>query len=180
MKLVKKTIAAVVVIIAIMSVFAIPASAASSDADWQARIAGFSAISIADTNTKPGYTGALQVYLVHYGGSCASYIGQMAGVDGWFGNGTESAVITYQTAKGLHNSNKYPNVELGAVGTDTWNVIGGTLTACNPSGNNINLVYNLSTFLPVYQSKDTSPYTFKYVKIIDGMQNPSSVFHTCY
>ena len=108
MKLVKKPLALVLVVMMIMAVLVVPASAAGST--WIARFQKFAPTS--RTSYQTGYACAVQSILLDYNSTTHSYIANHGGVDGMFGSNTESAVKEFQNQENL-------TVD-GRVGPATW------------------------------------------------------------
>lgn len=114
-KLLKRSIALFLALIALISVVSVTALAAELDPIWRTEFRRFKMLSQGSPHT--GYVYALQQFLWAYP-STKSYIVNAGGVDGSFGTGTGNAVRVFQT-----NAKKdwLPSMAVdGIAGGDTW------------------------------------------------------------
>lgn len=124
MKYVKRNLALALTVIMIVSVMAVPASAATiSTINWDTQFSSFP--QLYNGSTQNGYIKMLQRFLLLYPFTYSSIYNASSaygGVDGGFGNKTEAAVKIFQrNALGAGEDDGY-------VGTKTWGAIRDMLT----------------------------------------------------
>lgn len=117
MKYIKRSLALVLVLIMLLTVMVLPASAVGGS--WQETIASFPGRSTNYRYVVDDYTTVIQRFLWCYGGSSRTYIAENGGTDGKYGSGTENAVEDFQAAEGLEAD--------GKVGPNTWRTIAKNL-----------------------------------------------------
>lgn len=111
--------AIMLVLTMMLSVVAFPASAALGSG-WSTEFATFPVLRRTNSGTYPGYTKALQRFLMCYNDNFKRVLEQNGGIDGRYGGNTEDVVIAYQIAEGLSND--------GVVGPGTWTQISNNLS----------------------------------------------------
>ena len=72
------------------------------------------------------YTGMIQRYMCVYNSTTRAYVVSNGGIDGSYGNGTKSAVLAYQAAKGLTQD--------GVFGYYSWSSLANALSLTSTSG----------------------------------------------
>ena len=165
MKKFRYFISMMLVSVTLVSVMAIPVSAA--DIDWQNRIAEFQQLSQLSRDIYPDYTIPLQQYLICFNDICLDKIMNAGGVDGYFGTATGDAVEIFQRAKGLTADR--------IVGSNTWRKIASTLRTEYTYGVNYKFTYD---DCHIIQASETAPYEFRYYTYLYGDIQVSHVFHT--
>lgn len=169
MKQVRKTMVLALVVIMVMSIMVLPASAASLSYYVKMQFNHFQTVYY--NNQYSGYTVALQRFLQCYSPTYANILRNAnkngnQGVDGWFGEYTYSALTEYQGAKGLDPD--------GWAGSDTWNKIANDLSEDTYADYKILSVNNKSV-IGVY----TDGYLPEYFIYYDGNGSGGSTFHNC-
>lgn len=127
MNTLKRPIIIVLLLVILMSILAIPASAVSNP--YYTHIKEFK--EIYNGSTLNAYIRAAQRFLLCYGGEARSDIISGGGVDGGYGYYTEAAVTAYQKEKWPYNTNEHD----GRVGPKTWEKIAIDLEY-SPGGSN--------------------------------------------
>lgn len=112
----KRFCSLIVVLALMMSMMALQASAVGSPSSF----AVFQQISINNGNSFPGYTRALQRFLMCYSEYNRSTMEDNGGTDGRFGPTTHRLTVSFQNACGLDPD--------GYVGPDTWTAIDRTMS----------------------------------------------------
>lgn len=163
MKMVKRTLALALLIVAMMSVLIIPASAATVNEPWVGRFGGFRMTS--EYNYITEYACTVQSILWGNSGT-KSIIEESGKVDGLFGSGTTRAVKTFQK-----NMNFPVKEQDGIVGPDTWKAMARSMQIDGynwfHSGDRIALGAHVLDGLCKFYYFDT-------------FGAPSKHFHTCY
>lgn len=118
MKLLKKTLALLLVVVMTMAILAVPASAASMY--WRDEFSTFKQISINTGRSQPGYTSAFQTFLWFYSDNYYDLMRANGGIDGSFGPTTSAIAKDYQGKKGLKVD--------GYVGPNTWRAVAGDMS----------------------------------------------------
>lgn len=134
MKAMKKTIVFVLVVVMMMSVMSLPASATLVE-PYYSHVSGF--VELYNGSTANAYIRALQAFLYHYPYTQTTIING-GGIDGGYGNATENAVKIYQEKKWPYDSTQWD----GRVGTKTWTKIAGDLKVGENTGEYAYLCYN--------------------------------------
>lgn len=133
MKIMKKSVVFVLVVIMLMSIMALPASALSDP--YYSHISGFK--TLYNGSTENAYIRALQAFLYHFPYTQTTIISG-GGIDGGYGNATESAVKIYQQKKWPNDQTQWD----GRVGPKTWAKIAGDLYSGDYGLHEVYLCYN--------------------------------------
>lgn len=140
MKAMKKTIVFALVVVMMMSVMSLPASAALVE-PYYSHVSGF--VELYNGSTANAYIRAVQCFLYHYSYATRNEITNAGGIDGGYGNGTENAVIMYQKDKWPNDNNpEHVKNRDGRVGPKTWTKIAGDLKVGESTGEYAYLCYN--------------------------------------
>lgn len=135
----KKTIMLALVVIMLMSIMVLPASAVSDP--YYSHVAGFE--ELYNGSTANAYIRAAQCFLYHYSYATKKEIANAGGIDGGYGNGTENAVIMYQKDKWPNDNNEeHVKNRDGRVGPKTWAKIAGDLYLDDYGSDEVYLCYN--------------------------------------
>jgi len=161
MKSFKKSLSFVLLLVMMVSIFVIPASAASPA--MVSRFRGFRQTSV--VNYIAGYASAAQSFLLGYGPT-SSIINGSGGVDGIFGAKTAEAAAIFQRNQGLADD--------GIIGRDTWGEIGSYLSESTSGSTSTFRVGGRTAITAVYSS---STYNFYYHNT-NGTRG--ALFHTSY
>ena len=124
MKTRKRMYALTLAIVLVMSIMAIPVSAAARTSEF----AAFLTISANNGSANPGYTRALQRFLMCIDSTNKDAIMNSGGTDGKFGNTTAKLTKNFQKKSGLSQD--------GIVGRSTWTAMENSLsvTVADSSG----------------------------------------------
>lgn len=161
----KRFFALMLVLTMMVSVMVVPASAALG-AGWSAEFATFPVLRRSNSGSYPGYTKALQRFLMCYDDNFKRVLEQNGGIDGKYGGNTEDVVTAYQIAEGLSND--------GVVGPGTWTQIANNLSI---SENNAQRVIFSVRNQPVIRVDKIMYPTYTYLYYIENGRL-GSVFHT--
>lgn len=123
MKLAKRMLALAVAVMLVMAVLVVPASA-TLPPPFYSHVCGF--VELYNGSTANGYVRAIQAFLYHYPYTQTTIING-GGIDGGYGNATESAVKIYQQKKWPNTPSEWD----GRVGTKTWTKVAGDLIKKN-------------------------------------------------
>lgn len=169
MKLVRKTTVLMLVVIMVMSIMVLPASAASLSHDVNLQFEFFDTVYY--NNQYSGYTVALQRFLQCYSQTYANILKNAEkngnkGVDGWFGEYTYSALTKYQGSHGLDPD--------GWAGSNTWKKIANSLSEDTYAAYKILSVNNKSV-IGAFIDRGLLDYFIYY----DGNGNGGQKFHNC-
>lgn len=115
----KRIFALMLVLTMMVSVMVVPASAALGSR-WSTEFATFPVLKRSNSGSYPGYTKALQRFLMCYNDNFRNVLAQNGGIDGKYGSNTEDVVTAYQIAEGITND--------GFVGPGTWRQIASNLS----------------------------------------------------
>lgn len=159
----KRILALVLVLVVLLPVMLLPVSAASSA--WVTRFQKFQQVKEGDKKLYPGYTSAIQRFLICYSDAFEDSINLAGGVDGYYGDATIDAVKVYQGAKGLTAD--------AWVGTGTWGQIAKDLTLTTHHDTYGYFYMNNRKVIYVYYG-DGNPYEYTYYK---NDTTQGSVFH---
>lgn len=161
MKSFKRALSLVLLLVMMVSILVIPASAASFA--MVSRFRGFRQTSTG--NYISGYASAAQSFLLGYSGT-SSIIANSGGVDGMFGAKTAEAAAIFQRNQGLADD--------GIIGPDTWGAMGSYLSESTSGSTTTFRVGGRSAISAVYSS---STYNFYYHNTSGSR---SGLFHTSY
>lgn len=170
MKLVRKTMALVLAVVMMVSIMALPASAASLSYYIKMQFDHFDTVFY--NNQYSGYTVALQRFLQCYSTAYAIILKNAEkynnqGVDGIFGEYTYSALTKYQGIKGLDPD--------GWAGSLTWKKVANDLSENSYAAYKI-LSVNGGSVIGAFMRDDGLPNYFIYY---DGNGVGGSMFHPC-
>lgn len=162
MKLAKRMLALAMVVMLVMAILVVPASAATSF--WTSRFRSFTQTST--YNYQRGYAYAVQSILLDHD-VAGRYISNAGGVDGYFGTGTVNAVKAFQGDELLDDD--------GIVGPDTWERMALRMGQSNSgSYTYLSMGNNRTAITIIYQN---SVYNY-YYHTTGGSRD--SVFRTSY
>lgn len=163
MKTMKKTVMLVLVVVMLLSVMVLPASAVGDP--YYSHVSGF--VELYNGSTANAYIRAAQAFLYHYPYTQTTIISG-DGIDGGYGNATQSAVKIYQEKKWPYDSTQWD----GRVGPKTWAKIAGDLYLDDYGSHEVYLCYNSGHVMYVdlraegytYYSCNTSGVKDRYIE----------------
>ena len=155
MKTCKRMIALMLVVVMMMAMLAVPASAATIlTVNWKGEISTFPARNRdTDTDDADGYVEMLQRFLRTYSHTSKAMI-DVGGVDGSFGPGTEKVVIAFQVYKNLSAD--------GRVGPMTWSKISTCLTQSDAYINCLSPASSLDRRVILLRQNNSTVYMHTY------------------
>lgn len=162
MKSFRRVLAIVLLVVAMVSVLAIPASAAN-DIDWGSKFRNFRQTSTG--NYIYGYACAAQSFLLGYN-QTSSIISNSGGVDGMFGSETARATKIFQGKCYLAAD--------GIIGPDTWGAMENYMGK-SPSGSTTRFVVGSRTAITAKYANSTYNFYYHTTGGSEGGQ-----FHTSY
>lgn len=177
MKLVKRTLCLALILVMMVSILVVPASAATIASDWQSRFRSFKTVSEYYAPTRTEYVKALQRFLFAYDNT-RSAMGQTT-VDGSWGSKTTAAVGILQSALGYT-----PDY---IVGPNTWEGIANKLSTYHTTylGNQVCILKRTDTsgftWYVYHLDIDTDTYYYRYYAshLADNSFSENNVvFHT--
>lgn len=125
MKLLKRTVVLALAIMMLTSILVLPASAVLTE-PYYSHVCAFK--EIYNGSSENAYIRAAQCFLYHYSYDTRKEIDNSGGIDGGYGNGTERAVVLYQTDKWPNDYNEeHLKNRDGRVGKKTWTKIADDL-----------------------------------------------------
>ena len=137
MKTMKKALVFVLVLVMMISIMALPASAKLSTT-YFSDVSGF--VELYNGSLANGYIRALQAFLYHYPYTRATTISG-GGIDGGYGSATESDVKIYQQKKWPYNKNEWDG-RVGKECSKTWTKIANDLSEGEATMEHVYLCYN--------------------------------------
>lgn len=161
----KRVLAVVLILIAIMSSVAMPAYAAGYA--WRQLFSGFQELKVAYGNTYKDYTIALQLCLSLFDDKYWNELEKAGGIDGYYGSGTKYAVELYQADSGLSAD--------GICGKQTWSQVAADLTV---EEYDFGYAFFYIDGINVIRATNVAPYKFQYYCVEYGETALGPVFHT--
>ncbi len=171
MKMVKKAVTLVIVMVMLVSILVFPASAASLSTQVRSEFGSFATVHW--DNTYSGYTYALQRFLQCANQAYATYLkngrtGDYTGVDGFFGEGTNNALVAYQGNRGLTAD--------GWAGYNTWMRIADDMQETAYYTYRLLTINNKAVMVVFMEATNNYPSYYVYY---DGNGSQGARFHTC-